>query len=197
MEIVIARYNETLDWARDIPYKTHVYNKGDTGFLEGSIPLENIGREAHTYLHFIVENYNSLPECVLFLQGNPFDHIQIDSFQELHASIKKRGYTPNLISVIIPENFHETRPGVTLCPLTLGEWSKKHIGPGPEFPELLMYVGACFGVRKDFILSRPKEFYINLLHQCTTVNPDEAYFLERLWVYVFKIHTKFRKVISG
>jgi hypothetical protein len=194
MEVVVARYNESIDWTRNLPYKVHVYNKGDA--LEGTIPLENIGREAHTYLHFIVENYNSLPEFVLFLQGNPFDHGDVP-FQEWYLNMIKKGYTPNMTSVIEPGDFHETRPGVTMCPLTLGEWAKEHIGPGPEFPNLLMYIGACFGVRRDFILSRPKEYYENLLKQHTTTNPEEAYFMERMWIYVFKIHTKFRKVITG
>ena len=35
---------------------------------------ENKGREAHSYLYHIIENYESLAGHVLFLQGSPFDH---------------------------------------------------------------------------------------------------------------------------
>ena len=109
----------------------------------------------------------------------------------------KKGYTRNMKLVYVPEDFREIRPGVTPCTLGLKEWAKEHVKEDVEFPEILMYVGACFGVRRDFILSRPKEYYQNLLDQHTTVHPEEAYFMERLWIYVFKIHTKFRKVITG
>jgi hypothetical protein len=196
MEIVVSRYKESIDWTKNLPYKVHVYNKGGDA-LEGTIPLENIGREAHTYLHFLVENYENLPEYTVFLQGDPFDHIgPVLPLQEWHACLMKKGYTPNLTAVSVPAYFHEPRPDVKQCPLTLGEWSKEHIGEGPEFPHLLMYIGACFGVRKDFILSRPREYYKNLLDQHTACNPDEAYFMERMWVYVFNVHRRFTRRVD-
>lgn len=65
--IVISRYKEEIKWAEGLD--CIVYNK-----FKGKNKLENIGREAHTYLHHIITNYDNLTDCV-FTQANPFDHI--------------------------------------------------------------------------------------------------------------------------
>ncbi|MGL1148113.1 hypothetical protein ACSTLH_00765, partial [Vibrio parahaemolyticus] len=36
--------------------------------------LPNVGREAHTWIHHIIERYETLSPYTLFLQGNPLDH---------------------------------------------------------------------------------------------------------------------------
>ena len=36
--------------------------------------LPNLGRESHTYLHHILENYDELPEVLLLLPGNSLTH---------------------------------------------------------------------------------------------------------------------------
>ena len=73
--MVVARYNENIEWV--LPYNdiAVIYNKG----LEIKLPfnniinLENIGREGHTYLYHIIENYNSLTsDKIIFTQGSPF-----------------------------------------------------------------------------------------------------------------------------
>ncbi|MBH73934.1 MAG: hypothetical protein CMM57_09815 [Rhodospirillaceae bacterium] len=38
------------------------------------MPLNNVGREGHTYYKYICDNYEKLPEYTFFLQGYPFDH---------------------------------------------------------------------------------------------------------------------------
>jgi hypothetical protein len=79
-EVVVARYKEDVRWTRFIPAKVIIYNKG----LPLSIPnprgniniasLQNVGREGHTYLHYIRERYNTLPGTVSFIQGDPMPH---------------------------------------------------------------------------------------------------------------------------
>lgn len=74
VDLVIARYNENLDWTKSIQYDLHIYNKG--GKIPGQIvkELSNIGREAHTYLHHILSNWNNLADITIFCQGDPFLH---------------------------------------------------------------------------------------------------------------------------
>ncbi len=80
-EVVIARYNENLDWVnKNFPNeKIIIYNKGKNDFTPlpnwKIIELPNIGRESHTYLYHIVANYNNLADRTLFLQGNSYGHI--------------------------------------------------------------------------------------------------------------------------
>lgn len=121
IEIVIARYKENLDWVFKIPeeYKIIIYNKGGNSeelnyLLKNNKniiirELENIGRESHTYLTHIINNYKNLSDKIIFTQGNPIEHNhdfikllklykQFDSIQPLSAY-----YIKNEKEVLPPE----------------------------------------------------------------------------------------------
>jgi len=73
--IVSAHYKEKLDWLNDSPWKVSVCDKN--GSDATSLPLDrscyldvNRGREASSYLKYIVENYDSLPKYVAFIHGH-------------------------------------------------------------------------------------------------------------------------------
>lgn len=193
MDIVIARYNEPIEWTKQIPsaYKVHVYNKGLP--LEGSIQLENIGRESHTYLTHIVRNYDQLTEFTIFTQANPFDHVKYANMsipiwlKKWKQEIEHYGYTRGE-EITTEYDFHWPGDDVTHQNLTLGQWADKYIeNELIEYPHVFMYNGACFGIRRDMILKRPREYYQRLLDLHTTVNPEESYFMERMWIYIFKV----------
>ena len=75
VECVIARYNEDLSWLKELKNKKiTIYNKGKDDISYDSIKLPNIGRESHTYLTHIIQNYNNLADITIFTQGNPFTH---------------------------------------------------------------------------------------------------------------------------
>jgi hypothetical protein len=76
ISLVVARYNEPIDWL--IPYNDIViiYNKGHEN-IEGFsrvVHVENIGREGHTYLYHIIQNYENISENTIFTQCDPFAH---------------------------------------------------------------------------------------------------------------------------
>ena len=77
-EIVVARYNENLDWLKEIKkskdLKITVYNKGKDDIDVPFITLPNIGRESHTYLYHIINNYDNLADQTIFCQGDPIFH---------------------------------------------------------------------------------------------------------------------------
>lgn len=75
IDIVIAHYNENLGWVNTLPVESRVflYTKGNTP-IPDAVHLPNIGREAHTYWHHI-NTIADKAEYTVFLQGNPFDHI--------------------------------------------------------------------------------------------------------------------------
>jgi hypothetical protein len=77
-EIVIARYNENLDWLKKIKkskdLKITVYNKGPDDIDVPFIRLPNIGRESHTYLYHIINNYDNLANQTIFCQGDSIFH---------------------------------------------------------------------------------------------------------------------------
>jgi hypothetical protein len=72
--IVVARYNEDLEWSKQF-LNVIIYNKGIKLTNDfNQILLNNVGREGHTYYKHIYDNYDNLAEYTFFLQGNPFDH---------------------------------------------------------------------------------------------------------------------------
>jgi hypothetical protein len=77
-EIVVARYNENLDWLKKIKkskdIKITVYNKGKDDIDVPFIKLPNIGRESHTYLYHIIHNYDKLADQTIFCQGDSIFH---------------------------------------------------------------------------------------------------------------------------
>jgi tetratricopeptide (TPR) repeat protein/nucleotide-binding universal stress UspA family protein len=77
VELVVARYDEDVSWVAAYA-NTTVYNKGammEKAAAARVIALPNRGREAGTWLHHIVANYDRLADRTVFLQGDPFDHL--------------------------------------------------------------------------------------------------------------------------
>lgn len=76
VSLVIARYNEDIDWVSAYNDIAVVYNKGENNIsgIKNIINVENIGREGHTYLYHIINNYENLSDRVIFSQGDPFLH---------------------------------------------------------------------------------------------------------------------------
>ena len=77
VQIVVAVHNEDIKWL--LPYKDIViiYNKGEYNYLLNNfniINLKNYGRESHTYLYHIINNYENLTEKIIFFQGKIDDH---------------------------------------------------------------------------------------------------------------------------
>ena len=193
--LVVARYNEDIEWTKHVSIPVTIYNKGEP--LEGSIPLPNIGREAHTYLTYIVENYDSLPDKVFFTQGNPFPH------------------SPNFLQRL-RDGILEEFEFFSLCKIDteLTRKSRSHAGIEPAlhsmFEELVGYTpktmvfpsGALFGFSKSSIQKYPLSFWKSLLQKCIEseqtpnciydvhskpcgcLNPYSAWCMERLWMYL-------------
>lgn len=67
-EIIIARYNENVNWCNQYKENIIIYNKGNDN-IPNSISLNNVGRENHTYLYHIVNHYDCLADKTIFCQG--------------------------------------------------------------------------------------------------------------------------------
>jgi hypothetical protein len=87
-KVVISKYNEDVEWVKDIKYDTLIYDKSADP-IEGSIPRPNIGREAETLLYYIIEYYNNLPDLTIFLQGDPRSNPISFTYQEVIDEVNK------------------------------------------------------------------------------------------------------------
>ena len=184
--VVISRYNEDINWSLNIKHKIYLYNKGKDNLSVNNIRLENVGREAQTYLHHIVFNYQCLDEYTVFLQGDPGDHGFYDHFktiEDFNNAVFTKGFHPFLRK---SENFqYITRPGHDFNMVELAEQHGIKLEQKPlyEFVQ-----GAQFAVKKENILSRPKCIYEHLLNTLSAQqgsNSPAAHSMERMWKYLF------------
>jgi len=205
VQIIVARYNEDVNWLKGAT-NVIVYNKGnELSDMDNVISLPNVGREAHTYLYHIVENYEMLADVTLFTQAKISDHgypENIDALKErLITPALQKGISDNFFTIYAGE-----RPGAdpdfnlkirqwligsfnvspsSVDKIVYSDWFKQFVNPVYPNP-LQFYGGAIFAVSKQRILTRTKEYYQILLSQLETENaPIEAHFLERSWLYVF------------
>jgi hypothetical protein len=213
--IVVARYTENIDWL--VPYASQslIVNKEQVVTSSFLVPFpnvikeDNIGRESHTYLLFIIKNYHCLPEIVIFTQGRIEDHFSEDVSslfaRFIHEASVQGASSPTYIHCqqnsscksswdpdwnVFYDDCKLPRYILEDCYLnnhriSFSEWFKNNIGRPYTFP-FKIYRNAIFAVHKTRILSRPLPFYENLMRFCSHhVDPAEGHFLERSWYYIF------------
>lgn len=177
--IVVARYNEDLEWTKQFP-NIIVYNKGEPLPDDfNQILLNNFGREGHTYYKYIYDNYDNLADYTIFLQGNPFDHSP-NLIYNLNNYINNEDLSIDfefLSELIVNGNLtgcveHEGLP--------LIETYEKLFGERKENMGFQFGAGAQFIVSKQKILQRPKEFYLKIIEILDKdISPIEGYVIER------------------
>ena len=202
--LIIARYNENLEWLRQYnDFKITVYNKGesllDNGFFN-IINLENKGRESHTWLYHIVHNYNNLNEINIFLQGNTED-LNCMAYQNPNDYLKrinKYGFSVSRYGLLGP--FHwDWNVNINKDNRYKKQWENREISRSnigfrkfskSLFPDIPLFVATsysgCFAVRKEAIHQNDILFYSKLLDILSKhKNPIEGHYIERLWCYIF------------
>lgn len=213
MDIVIARYAEDMCWLSELddlglaPTNIFLYNKGppihpDPRYT--TIPLDNLGREAHTYLHHVIENYDRLADVTLFLPGSVWT--RFDKWSVLYDIAKKLTVKPasyiichrdkHFLDIDYP--FKIDRWAVTnsenrsmnsesqLLPSKirpLGKWFEHHFSE--EFKAVSFY--GIVAVSREDIRKRPVEFYKKLLEEVSHKDTEVVHYLERVWKTVFSI----------
>ena len=106
--IIVARFNEDIEWARELDGDIFIYNKGSDWPWDDipKVDIENYGREGETFVRAILEFYDVLKnyENVIFLQGSPHDHCK--SFIELINSYN--GNTIDFITDSVSVEYYPT-----------------------------------------------------------------------------------------
>ena len=187
MKIVVSRYNEDLQWTKQFS-GVIIYNKGEDniGVEYNVVKLKNVGREGHTYYTHICENYENLDEYIVFLQGEPFHHSPnlIRNLQKYTKIDQERDVDFVLLSEMILDCDLKGCPydvNLPLIPVYEQLFNERKV----ELP-FRFGAGAQFIVSKRRILSRPREFYENIvkiLEYC--VHPREGNVIERFHPLIF------------
>lgn len=185
LEIIIARYNEDISWTNLLKNVT-IYNKGEPMNLYNEIPMQNVGREGHTYYKHIYDNYYNLPDYIMFLQADPFDHYanvmeKIEYFMNSeNLDIDFELITDKvIIQNIVYDNYDERLPLKRVFHYLYGDTD-----PTEVFVEF--GPGALFIVSKKAILSNSRDFYKRIVDILGKENcPVEGYSIERFHKYIF------------
>ena len=192
IELVVARYLEDVSWLNNIPPQitARVYDKSPSG------NLPNVGREAHTYLHHICENYDDLADLTVFAQGKPFDHA-FDFHQTLRALAATSSESGDVAAFRWLGHIIDTddENGARL----FATWSKNSGDErldmngfhralfGDDGPEKYTFVlGAQFAATRALIGSRSLDFWHRALEIAVDF-PDAAHCYERSWDRVFGV----------
>jgi len=212
---VVSRYNEDLKWINTDPFnkfKYIVYNKGPNDNFDKTnvikiIKLENVGRESHTYLYHICNNYDNLDDITIFLPGS-IDAFQkkvvakdmLESIDKYHKAfllcqpinniLKKMEYNfkINQYKCTNKQNYslnNTIKIGKSKI-RPFGKWYCKHINNKFNLDNLSF--NCIISVDKRDILNHPKKFYHNLLNEVNSYsNPETGHYLERSWSNLFKL----------
>lgn len=210
-EIILARYNEDVKWINEEPYnnfKVICYNKGDNNIkinnLKKVIQLPNVGRESHSYLYHIINNYDNLANISVFLMGSMTDTIHKKN-QKLKLLFENLNFDN---SIFICQTYNNVKD--ELYDFTLQEYKstnknnslknndktldKAEIYPFGKWFEhyfndiIITHISynSIFAINKKHILQHPKEYYIKLIKQLEkSSNPEVGHYFERSWEAVF------------
>ena len=190
-ELVVAHYREELNWLNEVRLdfpniKISIYNK-DPAYVEhvdnaNNFALQNVGREAHTYLHHIITNYHNLSELTIFCQGNPYDHI---SKETLYSYINSRNsFEPGNQGKFYQPYEKFVNQSVQCSGGNYGDWWMKIFGT--RCTGGIQVWSAQFVVHASLIKSKPIEFYVNAINTVNKdINPEAAQFFERTWGSIF------------
>ena len=205
-KIVVARYNESIEWLNGVIHNCVIYNKGSPLNIKNEVMLENLGRESDTYLNYIITNYNNLPDVVIFTQANIADHKGSNDVNYL-LSIGNSANTHEKSQNYLRHNdvgrcycfdskWNVLKDGTYFLndnyknnvPVAFDDWFREHIQP--DYPNPMnIYCNAIFAVKKELILRNSVEYYKRLILEVNHhINSTEGHFLERSWYYIFNDH---------
>jgi len=217
IQIVVAKYQENMDFLQREPFSRYsqlIYDKSSGGSPDekaatGSnvVFLPNVGRESHTYLYHIIENYDNLADITIFLPGSCMDtykkwqtkktlelvertHNTVFVSSEMVGDIKTHLYNWCLDEYVSTNanNAAATADGNknALTPADIrpfGKWFEYEFGD--LHTHVICYRG-IFALSREHIRHHSKKYYQQLIQYLnTSANPEYGHYFERAWLAIF------------
>lgn len=185
-----------------------IYNKGSP--ISEKLPqncrvidLDNVGRESHTYLYHIVNNFDHLADVTIFLPGSCMDATKRSKTENLIAKVLETFST-----VLIGQSYgnvckelfsfrmsdwhgsnirNQEHLKTSSCKFAairpLGKWYRHYFN---NLNTTLVCWQSIFAISKDHIQNRSIDSYNRLLLSVSHhSNPEEGHYMERSWEAVF------------
>lgn len=179
LEVVVARYNEDIDWTNQLKYKVNIFNKNEKDAHLFGYNLPNVGREPHTFFTYIINNYDNLPEYVAFVQGNPFDHCN-NALNEINDFDFKTEFKPLGVLTRLTMEYEGINEQVQ-------NFSQK-VGFNITYP-IYMVPGAQYIVSRRLIKNNSIDFYKRILNTLDTeLYPQGSLDVEKTLFQIYKVY---------
>jgi len=181
---VICRYNEDLEWTKNLPIPKIIFNKGENlGDDYSSIDSQNVGRESEAFLRYIIANYDFMPQRTVFLQGDPFYHYK--GLNEFLKSPNKNDlcflsdFNPVCDSIGRPHHFEELPLKQILRELNMDD----------SHDTFHFAAGAQYLVPRKYILNKPYSWWQNA-YEVHSNHKTAPWAFERLWPLIWEYEEK-------
>ena len=213
---IITRYNEKIDWIEyiiDFVDQIIIFNKGSNNdIFKKYIPppkivikqLPNIGRIDHTLAHYILENWETLPDTIISLPASIL--MCVAKGQYLNAMRKRFNVVKERYNGFFSPRFHKVNPDIynyTIDNYQAEGYCNRNNNPfiKSEYPDFrawksaiiddrpIRYIGmrGMFIVSKENILHIDKKIYERLLESLSVGdNIENGHFAERIWAHLFR-----------
>lgn len=201
-DLVINYYNslEFKDLLNEIgdDFNVNIYNKSGIELSDLSpnhkqIMVDNIGREGHTYLTHIINNYDNLADLTIFIQDDFYNHLFRLSyfFDKLNENIDKQFYQYPC-SWRVGDGYSTISRPIVNGFLDLSGWQPDLFAIKNFAERFGLYLPnhyvsetcAHFFVKKENILKYPKEKYEGILNWLLSFDGN-GYTLEHAWTIIF------------
>ncbi|MES3032185.1 MAG: DUF3431 domain-containing protein [Patescibacteria group bacterium] len=221
--LIVSNYNNDISWVSEYTNNYLIYNKSEDAKIPVNIDpkkiikSENVGYNFYDYFTFIIDNYDNLPENIIFAKGNIFPrHVTQSYFEkvinnEYFTTIEDyKAYTPKFpISFISSDGgFNEINNSWYLKHFETRYFNNyndflKFIYKNPFIPKYIRFApGGNYIVPKNQILKLPKIVYENmklLISYCQL--PGETHIIERaiytLWNSNFELNPDILKPFNA
>lgn len=210
--MVIAHYNEDLTFLDSEPfskYNQKIYTKGNNKpkckSCNNIENLPNIGMNIHTYFKYIIDNYDNLPDFVIFLPGSCLDPLSgkrdktyntIAKFEETKNSvfyvvksdknILNYEYNFQIDDYNISNSDNKKLNNISKLKLSdtrpFGKWYNKYFS---DIDIKNINLHGIFVVSKEQIRNRNKSSYEELIKQLDETNTEVAHYFERVTLALF------------
>lgn len=205
ISVIITCYNG--DYNKIIKYLKNnynifdiiLYNKKNNNF---GVPVKNIGVDAYDKLHYIINNYETLPDIVLFTTDSILSEGDKKArkikyiLDNIHLLKSNSGFlTGHILKITNDEtkfelSHYRNRKLIRSSIKPFDKWFANFINNNVDINNIYVSKKSVFAVTKDLILSNSKEFYIKLFqdvekHSINGHDSEVPHFCERAWVELF------------
>jgi len=197
-EIVITRFNESLDWIQGVEHICTIYNKGEPFTSKATcIDVSNNGLGLETLLRHIIIRYHSLAEITMFCQGNIDDRSDqvMYAFDWYFTNMDSKGIKGRTsLQCDLPTFRNKEKCENEACwaigGRNLGQFRKEVVGIPYNMGNEYWVRGDWISLSKACILKKPRAYYSHLYSSCDW---KRGIFLEECWYLERSLYTIFTK----